>query len=82
MKKSVLKNFSKFTAKYLCKSLAFATLLKKETLAQVFSCELYEIFKEHFFNRTHPSDCFCLVKSFSHILLLQTNFLTLFLSLH
>ena len=31
-----------------------ATLLKKETLAQVFSCEFCEIFKDTFFNRIPP----------------------------
>ena len=30
-----------------------ATLLKKETLAQVFSCEICEISKNTFFHRTH-----------------------------
>ena len=29
-----------------------ATLLKKETLAQVFSCEFFETFKNIFFDRT------------------------------
>ena len=53
-KKSVLRNFAKFTGKYLCHSLFFtkasgprsSTLLKKETLAQVFSSE----FRKHFKN--------------------------------
>ena len=47
-KKGVLKNFAKFTAKHLCRSLFFnnpATLLKKETLAQVLSCEFCGMFK-------------------------------------
>ena len=55
-KKSVLRDFTKFTGKHLCQSLSFnkvaglssATLLKKR-LAQVFSCEFYEIFKNNFF---------------------------------
>ena len=46
-KKRVLEKFAKFTEKHLCQSLSFnkvafwglLTLLKKETLAQVFSCE-------------------------------------------
>ena len=48
-KKGVHRNFAKFTGKHLCQSLFFnkvagrATLLKKETLAQVFSCEFCEI---------------------------------------
>ena len=57
-KKGVLRNFAKFTGKHLCQSLFFnkvaglrpATLLeKKETLAQVFSWEFYEIYKNTFF---------------------------------
>ena len=37
-------------------SLSF--FLKKESLAQVFSCEFCEIFKNTFFYRTPPGDCF------------------------
>ena len=44
----VLKNFAKFTGKHLCQSLIF----KKETLAQVFSCEFCEISKKTFFHKT------------------------------
>ena len=55
-----LRNYVKFTGKHQCESLFLnkvtglwpATLLKKETLAQVFSCEFYEISKNTFFNRT------------------------------
>ena len=47
-KKGVLRNFAKFTGKHLCQSLFF----KKETLAQVFSCEFCGIFKNTFFYRT------------------------------
>ena len=38
----------------MCRSLFFkpATLFKKEALAQVFSCEFYEISKNAFFHRT------------------------------
>ena len=57
MKKGVLKNFAKIVGKHLCQSLFFkkvaglrpATLLKNETLAQVFSCEFCEISKNTFF---------------------------------
>ena len=35
-------------------SLKPATLLKKEALAQVFSCEFWEIFKNTIFYRTPP----------------------------
>ena len=44
--KGVLRNFAKFTGKQLCQSLFFnrvvdaaCNFIKKETLAQVFSCE-------------------------------------------
>ena len=58
-KRGVLRNFTKFTGKHLCQSLFFnkvaglrpATLLKK-TLAQVFSCEYCEIYKNTFLQRT------------------------------
>ena len=43
IKKGVLENFAKFTGKLLCQSLSF--YIKKETLAQVFSCKFCEIFK-------------------------------------
>ena len=57
VRKDVLRNFPKFTGKHLCQSLFFnkvaglrpATLLKKETLAQVFSCEFCENSKNTFF---------------------------------
>ena len=45
-KKGVLKKFIKFTEKDLCQSLFFN---KVETLAQAFSCELCENFKNIFF---------------------------------
>ena len=58
MKKGVLKNFTKFTEKHLCQSLFFnqvaglrleaSNFIKKETLAQVFSREFYEISKNIF----------------------------------
>ena len=55
-KKGVLRHFAQFTGKHLCQSFFFnklaalgpATLLKKETLAQVFPCEFYEISKTTF----------------------------------
>ena len=50
-----------FTGKHLCQSFFFnkvaalrATFIKKETLAQVFSCEFCEISKNTFSYRTHP----------------------------
>ena len=57
-KKGVHRNFAKFTGKHLCQSLFFnkvavpATLLKKNTLEQVFSCEFCEISKNAFCYRT------------------------------
>ena len=61
-KKGVLKKFAKRTRKCLYQSfflnkvagLRPATLLKKETLAQVFSCTFCEISKNTFFYRTPP----------------------------
>ena len=52
MEKGVLKNFTKFTGKHRCQSLFFSKVIKKETLAQVFSCELCEIFKNIFLQNT------------------------------
>ena len=47
LKKGVLRNFTKFTRKHLYRSLFFnkvtGNFIKKETLAQVFSCEFCEI---------------------------------------
>ena len=48
-KKGVLRNFVQFTGKHLCQGLF---LIKKETLAQVFSCEFYDISKNTFFHGT------------------------------
>ena len=45
MKKGVLRNFAKFTGKHLCQS----NYIKKETLAQVFSCEFCGLSKNTFF---------------------------------
>ena len=64
IKKGVLKNFAKFSVKRLCQSLfcnKFAeqacNIIKKQTLAQVFSCEFCEIFKNTFFTEhTPPGD--------------------------
>ena len=57
-KKGVLRYFTKFTGKHLCQSLFFkaaclaCNFIKKWTLAQVFSCECCEIFKNTFSYRT------------------------------
>ena len=50
-KKGVLRNFVKFTGKQLCQGL-YLNFIKKETLAQLFSCEYCEISKNTFFHRT------------------------------
>ena len=47
-KRDILKNFANLTGKYPCQSIFF----KKETLAQVFSCEICKIFKYTFSHRT------------------------------
>ena len=48
-KKVVLRSFTKFTGKHLCQSLFF-NKVKKETLAQMFSCEFCEISKNTFYS--------------------------------
>ena len=54
VRKGVLRNFPKFTGNHLCQSLFFNKVAgdgagKKENLAQVFSCEFFEISKNTFF---------------------------------
>ena len=53
-RKGVLRNFAKFTGKHLCQNLVFNKVagVKKESLAQVFSCEFFKISKNTFFHRT------------------------------
>ena len=58
---AVLKNFSSFTGKHLCRSFHLITLqtwslqfYRKETPTQVFSCKICENFKNTFFYRTPP----------------------------
>ena len=63
-KKSVLRNFAKFTGKHLCQRLFFdkgaglrpnaCNFIKKQSLAQVFPCEFCEISKNIFFYGTPP----------------------------
>ena len=60
-KKSVLRNFTKFTGKHLCQSLLFIKVAglslqfyQKETLAQVFFCQFCKISKNTFSYRTSP----------------------------
>ena len=70
IKKGVLKNFAKFTGKYLCRSLFLnkvagltSSALLKKGLLQRYSRELGEIFTNTVFYKTHPSDCFWWGKS-------------------
>ena len=63
-KKGVLRNFAKFTGKHLCQSLYFnkvaglrpeaCNVIKIETLAQLFSCEFWEISINTFSYKTLP----------------------------
>ena len=60
-RKGVLENFAKSTGNHLCQSLFFnkvaggaCNFIKKETLAQVFSCKFCEISKNTFSHRTPP----------------------------
>ena len=60
-KKGALRNIAKFTEKPLCQSLflnkvagAGCNFIKKETLAQLFSCKFCEISKNTFSYRTPP----------------------------
>ena len=64
--KGILKNFAKFTGKHLYGSLFFdkvtacnCNFIKKGDSINLFSCEFYEIFKEHLFYRTSANGCFC-----------------------
>ena len=59
--KGVLRNFTKFTGRHLCQGLFVnkvtdraCNFIKKEALAQVSSCEFFEISKDTFSYRTHP----------------------------
>ena len=72
-KNGVLENFAKFTGKRLCHSLFLIKLqassynfIKKGTLAQVFSCEFCEVFKNTFIYRTPLVTASVLLKSKSH----------------
>ena len=58
IKKRLLENLAKSTEKHLCKSLSF----KKETQAQVFSCEFCET------KLAPPRDCFYLTVEFWKLL--------------
>ena len=60
-KNCVLRNFAKFTGIHLCQvslliklQTSACNFIKKETLAQVFSCEFCETFKNNSSHRTAP----------------------------
>ena len=44
-------------------SLEISQTSQENTLAQLFSCEFFKIFKNTFFNRTPLDDCFCFLTS-------------------
>ena len=47
--------------------------IKKENPAQVFSCEIYEIFLEHLFYRTFPGACSIVITSITNFLRFSSN---------
>ena len=74
IKNDIIKNFSKFTGKYLRLSLFFnkvgglspVIFIKKETLTQVFSCEFRKIFINTFF-KEHlcETSLYCFLQDYS-----------------
>ena len=78
-KKDVLRNFEKFTGKHLCQRLFLnkvaglrpkaCNFIKKKSLAQMFSCEFFEISKNTFFHRTPLVAASERCRSFSYFLL-------------
>ena len=78
----VLKNFTNFTGKHLYWSLFFykvaslqaCNVTKKRLLpTQVFSCEIWEILKNTYFEK-HLNDCFCVLITSSYIDFYSTRF--------
>ena len=55
-KNGALKNFTKLTVKHLCQSLIFNKVAGQSSTGV--SCDFCEIFKNYYFCRTHPDDCF------------------------
>ena len=70
MKKGVLKNFAKFTKKYLCWRFFFENFIEKETLAQESFCEFAKFFRTTFLQSTSgdylltTSVCFALFPNY------------------
>ena len=72
MKKGVFRNPTKFTGKCLCQSLSLnkvagRNFIKKENLAQVFSCELCEISKNTFFTEHLRATASVLLSIYEHL---------------
>ena len=60
VKNGVLRKvYAKFTVKHVCQRLFLIKGRKKETSAQVFSCEFCKISTNTFFYRTPLDNCFC-----------------------
>ena len=62
-KKSVSNNFANFTAKTLCFT---PTTLLKETSTQMFSCEIWEIFKNTYFEEHLRTAAFIMLTNHTH----------------
>ena len=63
--------FAKFTGKHLCQSLHF---IKKETLAQVFSCEFCEISRKNFLKNLLIMRCYlCFCSCFYNLIFAWTS---------
>ena len=71
----VLKNFAKFPVFLLNKIAVLANFIKKETLAQEFSCEICEIFKNNFFTEYLWTTTFEM-RSYSRKSIFSCNFST------
>ena len=57
--KKVFLKISQNIQEDICARLSFLIkFIKKETLAQVFSCKFYKSFKRNLYDRTPPDDCF------------------------
>ena len=82
IKKSALKSFAKFTGKHLCQILFWPEAYnfnKKEALAQVFSGEFFEVFKNTFFTNTSGQHA---LYSIAFHCFTQESFITIFILIH
>ena len=72
--RDVLKNFVNFTRKHLCCSLVFTKLqVFRAATLQVFSCEIWEILKNTYFEE-HLNHCFCVLITSWYIDFYSTRF--------